>query len=310
MFLGLDISMCFSKPCFLRRFFRIWIGLGSEGPASGRIPTGPAILHGLVILALLVVGLGSCQTTGVVEGDSVAASHGQQEFHDFKDSEFDESDEFDEFDEGDDLEVAMAGEVFDPLISYNRAMFVFNDKFFLWVWNPAAKGYNFVVPEVARVAVDRVFKNAATPVRFANDLLQLKFKTAGTELGRMLVNTTIGIGGLFDPAESFFGWRAPPPEDFGQTLGSYGVGTGFPVVVPFLGMKNLRDGLGIIPDTFLHPVPYYVTTPVSLSLAAGDKFNFTSLHIGEYESLKRDAFDPYTFFRDAYRQNRQKKIEE
>ena len=82
------------------------------------------------------------------------------------------------------------------------------------------------------------------------------------------------------------------------------------MVLPFLGMKNLRDGFGIIPDTFLHPVPYLTTTRVSLSLAAGDKFNYSSLHIGEYESLKQDALDPYTLFRDAYDQNRQKTIEE
>jgi len=103
---------------------------------------------------------------------------------------------------------------------------------------------------------------------------------------------------------------APSPEDFGQTLGSHGVGGGFPVVLPLLGPSNLRDALGSIPDILLNPIAYIDRSSLRTGLVAGAYLNRASLHIGEYESLKRDALDPYTFLRDAYQQNRDKLIKE
>ncbi len=199
--------------------------------------------------------------------------------------------------------------VSDPLIGYNRLMTQVNDKIYFWLLKPVAQGYRAVVPEGARLAVGRFFRNLLMPVRFANNLLQLKPKRAGTELARFLVNTTVGVLGFGDPAANRFGLQAYP-EDFGQTLGHYGVGSGFHLVLPLLGPSNLRDTLGLIPDYFLDPVSYIEETDVQLAVRAYDRVNYTSLHIGEYESLKKDAVDLYTFLRDGYEQRRNKQIEE
>lgn len=214
---------------------------------------------------------------------------------------FDEFDEFDEFD---------GEEVFDPLIWFNRGIYHFNDSFYLRVWEPVAKGYRFIVPEPMRVGVNHAYNNLKAPPRFLGALLQLKGERAEIEFRRFLINSTLGVVGFFDVADSRFDLSAPPPEDFGQTLGHWGVGEGFPIVIPFLGPSNLRDGVGKIADSFAQPVAYFVPFWTNVGITAGDHFNYSSLHIGEYQSLKADALDPYTFFRDAYHQRRLKQIDE
>lgn len=199
----------------------------------------------------------------------------------------------------------------DPLRFWNRPFFHFNDKFYFWVAKPVSRTYGYVAPKPFRVAVDRGFHNLRWPVRFVGSLMQLKMGRAGAETRRFLVNSTVGIGGLFDPADRWFGWRRPPDEDLGQALGHWGVGEGFPFTIPLMGPSNLRDGLMVIPTMFLSPVPYLVTlVPDGLAVTAGEQMNYISLHIGEYESIKKDALDPYAFTRDAYSKNREKKIKE
>ncbi|MDH3976240.1 MAG: VacJ family lipoprotein [Deltaproteobacteria bacterium] len=200
-------------------------------------------------------------------------------------------------------------EPFDPLSGYNRVMTTFNDKFYFWLVKPVAKGYKFVVPEGGRLAVNRFFKNLLFPVRFINNSLQLKARAAGVELSRFCINSTVGILGLWDPAKDWLELEAYP-EDFGQTLGHYGVGSGFHVVLPILGPSNLRDSISLIPDYFLEPVSLIEPDLDELAVKSYDKLNYTSLHIGEYESLKKDAVDLYPFLRDAYEQNRKKKVKE
>ena len=219
-------------------------------------------------------------------------------------------DEFEEFEEEFGEEAGVQEEVFDPLMTVNRGIYQFNDFFYCRAWRPAAVGYARIVPEQVRIAIARAYNNFRTPPHFGNSLLQLKFKKAGLELGRLIVNSTIGIVGFFDPADSFFGWRDPSEEDFGQTLAYWGVGEGFPIVFPLLGPSNLRDGLGIVSDSFAHPIVYFVPGWVTVSVASGYHFNRSSLKLGQYESFKREALDPYTFFRDLYQQNRQKEIGE
>ena len=264
-----------------------------HGAPTSSSRSGRSVCVSILLIAILAL-FSSCASTA----------------HSWQDESDDEFADFDGFDEFEDFGDAELVEVYDPMSGFNRVMFAFNDKVYIWVWNPIAKSWRFIVPQPARVALDRAYKNILTPPRLINALFQLKFEKAGTELGRLLVNSTLGIGGLFDPADAWFGWRAPSPEDFGQTLGSYGVGTGFPLVLPFLGPSNLRDGIGLIPDGLMSPVYYFTETPEGIAIWAGNALNYTSLHIGEYESLKGDALDPYTLFRDAYRQNRLKKIEE
>jgi phospholipid-binding lipoprotein MlaA len=211
--------------------------------------------------------------------------------------------EFEEFSQG------AKERPFDPLIGYNRFMFKVNDKFYLYVVKPLAKGYGFLVPEPARVAVDRAYANLYFPVRFINCTMQAKLKGSATELGRFVVNSTLGVGGFFDPARRWFGWE-PCEEDFGQTLAVYGMGEGFPIVLPLLGQTNLRDGIAMAPRVLVNPVTYLAGSEANLAVTSGERFNYLSLHIEEYESMKRDALDPYTFMRDAYKQNRDKRIKE
>lgn len=199
--------------------------------------------------------------------------------------------------------------VFDPLRAYNRAMFQFNDKFFFWVAKPLTRGYGYLVPEPGRVAVRRAFHNLKFPIRFVNSLLQLKFKKAASEIGCFVVNSTAGVGGLFDPAGRWLKWHTGN-EDFGQTFAYYGVGQGFPVVLPLLGQTNLRDGLAMAPNFLVSPIYYIEGFTTNFALAAGEQFNFVSLYGGEYESVKKEALDPYTFIRDATMQQREKDIRE
>ncbi len=199
--------------------------------------------------------------------------------------------------------------VFDPLIRFNRLMFKFNDGIYFMVLVPVGSTYSIMLSEKARTSVNNFFLNLEFPIRFTNNLLQFKFKNAGIEMARFGVNSTIGILGLMDPAYSQLK-LTPRDEDFGQTLGHYGVGEGFPLVLPFWGVSNLRDALGEIPDGFLSPIFFINNIYVKIAVFSFEKINYVSLHIGEYEMIKKEALDPYTFTRDAYAQIRRKRIEE
>jgi phospholipid-binding lipoprotein MlaA len=219
---------------------------------------------------------------------------------------FDDFDAFDEFSEFADTHEI---EVYDPLNGYNRFMTRFNDKAYSWFLKPIAQGYSAVVKEPARLALGRLFANLGYPVRVVNNLLQLKIKQAGIETARFGVNTTTGLLGLFDPAHSWLELE-PCPEDFGQTLGHYGVGSGFHIVLPFLGPSNLRDMFGELPDYFLDPVIYIDEVEIRLAVTGVKVINFTSLYIEQYDTLKKDALDLYIFLRNAYETKRIKEIEE
>lgn len=197
----------------------------------------------------------------------------------------------------------------DPLEPLNRAFFHFNDRLYFWVLKPVAKGYSQVIAEDVRVCVRDFFNNLLAPVRIANNLLQGKVKNSGIETARFLINSTMGIAGLADPAKDMFSLTARD-EDFGQTLGFYGFGDGIYICWPFLGPSNLRDTVGLVTDSFLSPLAYLTSADprTGFSLQAGREVNHTSLTMGDYEDFKDAAIDPYVSLRDAYRQHRQKKI--
>ncbi|MFQ5329541.1 MAG: VacJ family lipoprotein [Thermodesulfobacteriota bacterium] len=217
-------------------------------------------------------------------------------------------DDFDEFDDDFEDEVKT---IADPIEPFNRAMFHFNDKLYFWLLKPAARGYGFIVPEKGRVGVRRFFSNITTPIRFVNALLQFKFKPAGAELSRFLINTTVGVAGFMDPARDR--WKIyKQREDFGQTLGFYGAGPGFFITWPFIGPSSVRGTIGYVGDLFLDPTTYLFPNEelAAVGIEAYEKVNSTSLDIGVYEDMKRDAIDPYTFIRDAYYQHREKLVKE
>jgi phospholipid-binding lipoprotein MlaA len=200
----------------------------------------------------------------------------------------------------------------DPLEPVNRAFFHFNDKLYFWVLKPVATGYKAIVPEDGRIGVQNFFSNVTTPVRLVNCLLQANPKCAGTETLRFVLNTTIGVAGLFDPAKKRFNLEKQD-KDFGQTLGIWGMGPVFYMNLPILGPSSLRDGLGYAVDASFNPqtylAAYYVIAEfVNIGGWVLDKVNETSLRIGEYEDLKKSAIDPYIALKDAYHQYRQNKI--
>ncbi len=189
-------------------------------------------------------------------------------------------------------------------------MFAFNDKLYFYLLKPMARGWR-ILPRPVRRSVSRFYDNLRTPIRFVNCGLQLKFRDAGTEALRFGVNTTVGILGLFDPALDWWGLRKQD-EDFGQTLGHYGVGQGFYLVLPVLGPSSLRDGMGRLLDTrFLDPIYIYLKDDYTrLALWGLEMINFLSLDKDTYESIKRDALDPYSFMKNAYAQHRAAKVRE
>ena len=243
-------------------------------------------------------------------------------------TETDEDLEDEEFDDGfeDEFESAEK-EIFDPLSGYNTVMTEFNDGFYVYVLDPVARGYEWVMPDLAQRGVKNFFHNLLFPIRFVNNALQLKPINAGEELFRFIINSTVGIFGLWDPAKEWFDLEAHE-EDFGQTLGYYGVGGGFHIVLPFLGPSNLRDMFSLYPDMQMDPVYYVENRPYNLPKKEGEYLgmsrqavqqsnllilktvNQESLRIGQYENLKKDAIELYPFLRDVYEQNRAKLIEE
>jgi phospholipid-binding lipoprotein MlaA len=209
----------------------------------------------------------------------------------------------------DDIEVTF---VKDSLPRYNRAVFTFNDKLYYWFFRPISKGYKTVVPEVARLGVRNFFTNVRMPGRFFNCLFQGKFKGAGTELSRLVINSTIGVAGFSDPAKKHFNLELQD-EDFGQTLGSYNMGSGTHLQLPFFGPSNVRDAFGLLVDTALDPVTWLtlISPYASVGAKAYISINEFSIDKGDtYEGLVEDAIDPYIAVQDAYEQNRAKKIKE
>jgi len=196
----------------------------------------------------------------------------------------------------------------DPLEPLNRVFFKFNDKLYFWVLKPVARGYRFVVPEPLRLSVRNIFTNLAAPIRAANCLLQGKFRGFGREVLRFFVNSTIGCLGIGDVATLSMHLEGQD-EDFGQTLGFFGAGPGFFINWPILGPSSVRDTFGMAGDWFADPVNYLVPKRwENIGVKGGDKLNRTSLSLGDYESLKKSALDPYVAVRDAYFQYRKNKI--
>ncbi len=195
----------------------------------------------------------------------------------------------------------------DPLEPVNRVFFEANDKLYFWFFKPLATGYKAIIPEQGRVGVRNFFSNLNTPVRVANCLLQAKFKGAGNEVARFLLNSTFWMAGFFDVAKKEFNVEKED-RDFGQTLGVWGLGPAFYIDWPILGPSNVRDSLGFAGDLFLDPRTYILNRPIFYVIRPVELINDTSLRIGEYESLKKAALDPYIALREAYHQYRQNKI--
>ena len=196
----------------------------------------------------------------------------------------------------------------DPLEGLNRKMFWFNDQVDNYVLEPAAKGWNFVFPGKVQTAFSHFFDNLRFPIYTVNDLLQTKWEYAGKQVGRFVVNTTIGIAGFMDPATGF-GLEAHP-EDFGQTLGYWGAGQGPYLVLPLLGPATIRDGAGMLVDYPLSITPFFVDWYYLMAARVVDVVNTRAIYLDPIRQAKESSFDYYTFVRNAYLQRREALVQD
>ena len=188
----------------------------------------------------------------------------------------------------------------DPWQGFNKPVFRFNEGVDRYALRPISQGWTFVTFEEMRLAVKRFFFNATFPSRFVSSLGQGEAGKAADETGRFLVNTTVGIGGLFDPA-SHFGFPRHD-EDIGQMFGRWGIPPGPYLVLPLLGPSNPRDAVGTVGDLLLSPF-MWVDVPI-YGLGFLNVVNSRALADREIENARRTALDFYVFVRDAFVQNR------
>lgn len=212
--------------------------------------------------------------------------------------------------ENDDMEIAEVDTENDPLELLNRFTFSFNMALDTVVFQPVAAFYRFLLPVQARDSVRNVFRNLRSPLILINDVLQGDMERAETTLVRFIVNSTVGVLGLFDVAADL--GHPFHDEDFGQTLAVHGVGEGFYLVLPILGPSNPRDGVGMLVDIYLDPI-YYAADATDaedwlLARAVVEGIDKRARNIEIIGDLKRDSIDFYARIRSLYRQSRTNEI--
>jgi len=221
-----------------------------------------------------------------------------------------------------------AGEEYDPWEPMNANIFEFNLKLDRFVLKPVAKGYDFVLPDLVQVGVSNIFSNLRFAPRFLNNVFQGKVKGAGIEVGRFLINSTAGLAGFFDLARKVD--LVTPEEDFGQTLGFYGVKPGPYLVLPFLPPFTVRDFVGFVGDVFLNPINWLVAPIIEVNNVpsviarhnrltssliqtgsrVGEVINERSRNLEKFQGVEEATLDLYTAVRNAYLQKRAQAIRE
>jgi phospholipid-binding lipoprotein MlaA len=200
---------------------------------------------------------------------------------------------------------------FDPWERFNEPMFKFNYNVDKYVLKPVATFYNKIMPDPFQVMISNGFNNIAVVPRFVNNLLQAKWGDAGIEALRFFINTTAGIGGLFDPARDYWQIERPPREDFGQTLGRWGIGPGPYLVLPLLDPTTVRDGVGRGVDTFMNPLSYVLPFIwVRFGMTLGEIVNDRSLNLELFQGFEETMIDLYSAVRHAYLQRRVRQVRE
>ena len=215
-----------------------------------------------------------------------------------------------------------AGEEYDPWEPVNANIFEFNRQVDRFVLKPVAKGYDFVMPDLVQVGISNIFSNLRFAPRFLNNVFQGKLKGAGIEVGRFLINSTVGVAGFFDLATKVD--LVTPEEDLGQTLGFYGVKPGPYLVLPLLQPFTVRDFVGYVGDVFLNPINWLVvpiievdnvpsviahknrttTSIIQFGARVGEIVNERSRNLETYQGVEEATLDLYTAVRNAYLQKR------
>jgi phospholipid-binding lipoprotein MlaA len=196
----------------------------------------------------------------------------------------------------------------DPLEPSNRVVFDGNEILYLYLFDPLASAYGFVTPKPVRRSVLHFFENLGEPAACLNEILQLNPVRAGRTTARFLVNTTVGIGGLFDPAAHI--GLPKNRTDFGETLGVYGVGDGWYLVVPVLGPSSVRDLFGDVVNGFMHPQSYFLAYFPQALLATGSGFSRYEAAREDLDALRQSSVDFYSAMRSAYLMQRAAEIRE
>lgn len=196
----------------------------------------------------------------------------------------------------------------DPFEKMNRNVYAFNEKFDKFVTKPLAQGYNAVVPKPARGCIANIFGNVGEITSIINSALQAKRVDLLTGIGRFVVNSTVGLGGCFDVANQL-GWERRK-QDFGATMGSWGMEMGPYLVIPILGPSSVRDALSEIPDYFTDPITYVPNVAASYRLWGARFVVKRSNLLDATNLLETAALDPYAFLRDGYMQRRRAKDRE
>ena len=205
-------------------------------------------------------------------------------------------------------EESWAEEWHDPLEPVNRAVFWINDKGYFYLFKPVARGFR-LVPSPLRSGLSRMFDNLKSPLRAISCLLQLKFTQSGVELTRLVVNSTVGLAGFYDPAGTW--WNlSKQDEDLGQVLGYYGLGRGAFLVLPLIGPSTVRDGIAMVPQMYADPLYWTLHRDGQLAAKGIDMVNTLSLDKDTYESIVAEQLDPYAFMRDAWLQRRAAQVAE
>jgi phospholipid-binding lipoprotein MlaA len=215
---------------------------------------------------------------------------------------------------------------YDPWEPFNTSVFEFNRKLDKYALKPVAQGYDFIIPDFVQVGISNMFYNLRFPQRFLNNVFQGKVKGAGIEVGRFLLNTTVGYAGFLDLAKEID--LVTPDEDFGQTLGFYGMKPGPYLVLPFLQPFTARDFAGYVTDIFLNPINWLVapiievegipsliahknrttTTLLQIGVRVGEIVNERSRNLEKFQGVEEATLDLYTAVRNAYLQSRTRAI--
>lgn len=193
----------------------------------------------------------------------------------------------------------------DPLIRLNRLVFAFNDVSYRYVLVPAARTYLNVTPDPVKQSIGNFFYNLRTPIYALNHLLQGKPDQTAKDLGRFVVNTTVGIAGLFDPADAWLDMEREVTSA-GDTMARYGVGYGAYLVLPFIGSSNLRNAGGMLLEMPLNTIDYLIEDPESTAVRVFDNFQLYSPMIQSYVDITAESEDPYIFMRNLHIQGIQR----
>jgi len=215
--------------------------------------------------------------------------------------------EDDFFDDGDGGE----GEaIYDPIEPLNRLVWSFNEKLYDNVMEPVARGYSKVLPEPVRIMIKNFFSNLTEPIALASSAAQNNKKKVDRSIGRFLINSTLGIGGLLDPARKIFNIKKAN-EDFDQALGYHNVPTGAYIMLPIFGPTTTRGIVGKISQFFLTPeFVFGIDILTTTGARSGEMVNEISFNLGQKKELDSFALDPYTSVKDFYIQRRKTLIKE